>query len=156
MQMEIAATRTQMLEPLCSICSPGPGASCQISSQRKPPRPTKWNGRTRWMWVLCECPPASLQRPAVKTGAPKHRGCWGSPCSPKTNGLAGVGKTVWLKTFHPSPHQGWCDERQNPGTGKAALAMKSHDKKPKPTWGEWASMAVTCYSNLIYHLKSST
>lgn len=36
--------------------------------------------------------------------------------------------------------------------------MKSHDMKPKQTCGEWASMVVTCYSNLIdrgIHLKSS-
>lgn len=157
MQMVIAATRTWM-EPLYSICSPGPGASCQISSQRKPHQPTKWNGRMRWTWVLRERPPASLQRLAVKRGAPRHQGCWGSPCSPKTNGLAGAGKTVWLKMFHPSPHQGWCDEHQNPEIGKAALATKSHDMKPKQTCGEWASMVVTCYSNPIdrgIHLKSS-
>lgn len=159
MKTVTAATRTQIPGPPCSICNLAPGAFCQISSQRKPPRPTKWSGRTRWTWALHEYRPAPLHHPAVKRGAPRHRGYWESHCSPKTNSAAGAGKTVWPKMFHPSPHQGWCDGLQNPGTGKAASVVRSHDGKSQSRLGmNWASRAVACYSNLIdcgIHVKPS-
>uniref|UniRef100_A0A8B9WJU6 Sodium/hydrogen exchanger n=1 Tax=Bos mutus grunniens TaxID=30521 RepID=A0A8B9WJU6_BOSMU len=110
--------------PRCSTCSLGPDASCQNSSRRKPPRPIKWSGRTRWTWIPGRINPAAPQLPTVKRGPPRPRVCSASPSFPKAT-LAPCGVTVSTKASNPSRPPGWSEGPRNLETGRVDLGARS-------------------------------
>lgn len=123
-QVATAATPIWRRGPRCSTCSLGPGASCQNSSRRKPPRPIKWSGRTRWTWIPGRINPAAPQLPTVKRGAPRPRVCSASPSSPKAT-LAPYGVIVSTKASDPSRPPGWSEGPRNLETGRVDLGVRS-------------------------------
>lgn len=124
MQMATAATPTRMPGPPSSTCSPERGASCQNSSPRKRPSPTKWSGRTRWTRMPAAGSPALPPLPAAETTARRPPPCSGSPSSPRATS-ARRGRTVRLKASPPSRHPGWSEGRRSLETGKPDSGVRS-------------------------------
>lgn len=141
-----------MLGPLSSIYSPEPGASCQTSSQRKPPSPTKWNGRMRYTMIPVQGSPAHPQFCTAKRGPPRPQVCSSSPFSPKAN-LARCRKTVCLKATDPSHPLGWSEGHQSLEAGKPALGVRNHNGngQSRPGEGQWLTQHSCGYYSKTWH-----